>query len=312
MFVAKAGYTQHLASHGSTMQHITRKELDKFQAIFPINENEQTQIAAVLHAIDRAIEQTEAMIAKRQRIKTGLMQDLLTKGIDENGNVRSEATHEFKDSPLGSTPVEWEVKKLSQLSNLIIDGTHFTPAYTEHGIPFLRVTDINEDEINFKSIRYISEKEHILLRRRCKPEKGDILYSKNGTVGISKLIDWDWEFSIFVSLALLKLKHELLNPQFAKIILTSQITKKQIFLRSKQGTVINLHLEEIRELNIPAPLIIEQERITILFIKTDESIQNETMKLRKLTAIKVGLMQDLLTSNVRVTALLNDRANASR
>ena len=61
--------------------------------------------------MDRAIEQTEALIAKQQRIKTGLMQDLLTRGIDEHGNLRSEQTHEFKDSPLGRIPVEWEVRE---------------------------------------------------------------------------------------------------------------------------------------------------------------------------------------------------------
>ena len=71
---------------------------------------EQTKIAEILSTVDQAIEQTEALIAKQQRIKTGLMQDLLTRGIDENGNLRSEDTHEFKDSPLGRIPVEWELK----------------------------------------------------------------------------------------------------------------------------------------------------------------------------------------------------------
>jgi type I restriction enzyme S subunit len=69
---------------------------------------EQTKIAEVLSTVDRAIEQTEALIAKQQRIKTGLMQDLLTRGIDEHGNLRSEQTHPFKDSPLGRLPVEWD------------------------------------------------------------------------------------------------------------------------------------------------------------------------------------------------------------
>ena len=69
---------------------------------------EQSKIAEVLSTVDRAIEQTEALIAKHQRIKTGLLQDLLTRGIDEHGNLRSERTHKFKDSPLGRIPVEWE------------------------------------------------------------------------------------------------------------------------------------------------------------------------------------------------------------
>src|SRR5947209_949999 len=102
------------SAHGSTMQHITRKELSKFRVTLPSSEPEQTRIAAILSCIDRAIEQTEALIAKQQRIKTGLMQDLLTKGIDEHGNIRSEATHEFKDSALGRIPKKWEVSGLEK------------------------------------------------------------------------------------------------------------------------------------------------------------------------------------------------------
>ncbi|MBI5602849.1 MAG: restriction endonuclease subunit S [Deltaproteobacteria bacterium] len=74
---------------------------------------EQIKIAEILSTVDRAIEQTGALIAKQQRIKNGLMQDLLTRGIDEYGNLHFEQTHQFKDSLLGRIPVEWEVKKWS-------------------------------------------------------------------------------------------------------------------------------------------------------------------------------------------------------
>lgn len=84
----------------------------------------------MLSTVDQAIEQTEELIAKQQRIKTGLMQDLLTRGIDEDGNLRSEETHEFKDSPLGRIPVEWEVEKLEELTIKIGDGMHTTPIYS--------------------------------------------------------------------------------------------------------------------------------------------------------------------------------------
>jgi len=97
------------------MQHITRKELSCFGAMFPTSLAEQTRIGEVLSTVDLAIEQTEALIAKQQRIKIGLIQDLLTRGIDEHGNLRSEETHQFKDSPLGRIPVEWEVKTIGQI-----------------------------------------------------------------------------------------------------------------------------------------------------------------------------------------------------
>ena len=79
---------------------------------------EQTKLAEILSTVDRAIEQTEASIAKQQRIKTGLMQDLLTRGIDEHGNLRSESTHKFKNSPLGKIPVEWNVEALESRASV--------------------------------------------------------------------------------------------------------------------------------------------------------------------------------------------------
>jgi type I restriction enzyme S subunit len=84
------------AAHGSTMQHITRKELSSFEVKLPNDEKEQVQIAAILTTIDKIIDQTGSIIEKQTRIKTGLMQDLLTRGIDEYGNIRSENTHAFK------------------------------------------------------------------------------------------------------------------------------------------------------------------------------------------------------------------------
>ena len=98
---------------GSNGTALSSKEFLRLRFRLP-SKPEQTKIAEILSTVDRAIEQTEALIAKQQRIKTGLMQDLLTRGIDEHGNLRSEQTHKFKDSPLGRIPVEWEVEILSR------------------------------------------------------------------------------------------------------------------------------------------------------------------------------------------------------
>ena len=107
---------------GGTRAKLNQTALRSIQLSVPNKIEEQTQIAAILSTIDLAITQTEAIIAKQQRIKTGLMQDLLTKGIDENGNIRSEATHEFKDSSIGRIPVEWEVENLGQVISSITSG----------------------------------------------------------------------------------------------------------------------------------------------------------------------------------------------
>jgi len=265
---------------------------------------EQRKIAQILETVDNAIEKTEKIIEKYKRIKQGLMQDLLTKGIDEKGNIRSEKTHKFKDSPIGRIPEEWEVVRLGEVSNKIIDGTHYTPQYTDDGIPFLRIVDLQSQSINLDSVIRISQQEHKILSKRCLPEYGDILLSKNGTVGISKVVNWTWEFSIFVSICLIKPKHERVVNIFLKYFLDSEWIKKQILKRTKQLSVINLHLEEIRDFLIFLPPLSEQKRIAEILSQIDQAIEKEEKYKEKLERLKKGLMEDLLTGKVRVNKLL--------
>ena len=180
-------------------------------------------------------------------------------------------------------------------------GTHFTPIYTESGVPFLRVTDVQTNKINFDKIKFISSNEHNLLIKRCNPEKGDILYSKNGTIGIPKIVDWDWEFSIFVSLALIKPKQEKIKSEYLLLLLPEEIIWSQIRQRAKQGTVTNLHLEEIREFLIPLPNKTEQELIFKMGNAINNKLKSEQSTLAKYQQLKTGLMQDLLTGKVEVS-----------
>ncbi|WP_313232129.1 restriction endonuclease subunit S [Tissierella praeacuta] len=206
----------------------------------------------------------------------------------------------YKMTVAGTIPQEWNIDKLKNLTEKITDGTHKTPKYTESGIPFLRVTDIQKDNIDWNNVKYISCEEHEELIKRCNPEKGDILYSKNGTIGIPKVVDWDKEFSIFVSLCLIKIKKEnsKLISKYLEQYLKSDSCINQIRLRAKQGTVTNLHLEEIRELMIPLPEIKEQQKITSILSSVDEQIEITNALIEKTKEFKKGLMQKLLTKGI--------------
>lgn len=266
---------------------------------------QQRKIASILSTCDEVIEKTEAAIAKYQALKQGMMHDLFTRGIDlKTGKLRptyQDAPELYKESELGMIPKEWEVKELGELTNKIVDGTHFTPNYTESGVPFLRVTDVQTDSIDFDRIKFVSEREHLELIKRCNPERNDILYSKNGTIGIPKLVDWDWEFSIFVSLALIKPKQNLIRSEYLLLLLPEEVIWSQIRQRAKQGTVTNLHLEEIREFLIPLPGKAEQELIYQRGREINSKIQTEQSALSKYKQLKAGLMQDLLTAKVEVS-----------
>lgn len=197
-------------------------------------------------------------------------------------------------------PSKWQICKLEDVTHKIIDGTHHTPTYTESGVPFLRVTDVQTKEINFAKLKFVSAEEHQLLIKRCNPEKGDLLYSKNGTIGIPKIVDWDWEFSVFVSLALIKPNHKLVNVEYLKYFLESEITKWQIKQRAKQGTVTNLHLEEIREFEIVVHELPIQQKIAHILSTIDQVIERTAQAIQKYQAIKEGMMQDLFSRGIEV------------
>lgn len=285
-------------AYGTTFLEINKNNVKKIKIIFPEEKSEQQKIASILSNVDKLISSYEYRITLSKKLKNGLMQKLLIKGIETKKFQKIKWLFQ-KEIEI---PVHWEVQLLGNTSRKIIDGTHFTPNYVEQGIPFLRVTDIQKFPIDWNSVKRISLEEHNDLIKRCNPEKNDILYSKNGTLGIPRLVDWEDEFSCFVSLCLIKLKQDVITSDFLIQFLKTNLIKKQIIKRSKQLGVPNLHLEEIREFQILIPPIPEQQKIASILSNVDEKINDLESKKSNLEKIKKGLMQKLLTGQIRVAA----------
>lgn len=158
-------------------------------------------------------------------------------------------------------PSTWEWARLIDLVYLITDGAHHTPNYTQAGIPFISVKDISSGSINFNETKFISHEQHKELIKRCHPQRGDLLLTKIGTTGIPVIIDTDKEFSIFVSVALIKFPNHLINPNYLKLLISSPFVKKQ----SEEGTQgvgnKNLVLKTISMFTLMIPPFEEQARI---------------------------------------------------
>ncbi len=163
-------------------------QIAKFGLAIPRDTDEQHAIAEVLSDVDGLLAALEELIAKKRAVKQAAMQQLLT------GKTRLPGFSEDED---------WGVLELQELCTHIVDGTHYTPRYVPDGIPFYSVENVTADD--FTNVKYISENEHNLLIRRCNPQRGDILLTRIGSLGDTKLIDWDVNASIYVSLAILKL-----------------------------------------------------------------------------------------------------------
>ena len=220
--------------------------------------------------------------------------------IEEAKGLRREAVEEAEALlPLAFTSAYDEavkiaggVERLDDLCIIITDGTHVTPTYVSEGVPFLSVKDITTGTIRFNNVKYITPTEHNILTKRCKPERGDILLTKVGTTGFAKAIDVDREFSIFVSLALLKLDKIRLSPNFTEYMLNSSRLKAYSAAGTRGVGNKNLVLKFIREFPMPAPPISEQHRIVTYL----EDLESNIVALKQLQSQTSAELNALLPS----------------
>lgn len=161
----------------------------------------------------------------------------------------------------GAEAKGWQVVKVGDITSLIIDGPHVTPMYVPKGVPFVTVRNIVNRRIDLSQVSYITESDHAEFSRRGKAEKGDILYTKDGTLGIPCVVDTDDEFSFFVSVALIKLIRERADSRFVAYALESPLVLKQVELLGAGAGLKHMVLRSIRALEIPLPSIPEQRNI---------------------------------------------------
>lgn len=295
LYLLQMGYKQKLFFHlGQGSSHLGRWRLptEAFNEVeYPIPSlNEQSQIANFLDhettKIDTLIAKQEKLIELLKEKRQAVISHAVTKGLNPNVAMKDSGVEW-----LGQVPEHWISARLKYYTNQIVDGAHFTPTYSESGIPFLRVTDIHNAEIDMENIKYIPVLEHLDLIQRCKPEKGDLLLSKNGTIGVPKLINWDWQFSIFVSLCLIKFKKNL-KAEFAEYFFKSYEIQEQIFGLIKKSTVINLHLDKIQNFWFSIPPIEEQSQIVYCLDKKIADLN----KLIGKAELAIQLMQERRTA----------------
>ena len=295
-----------LASQGSTFEAINSAELKQWQILHPKDKAEQAKIAEVLSTVDRAIEETEALIAKQQRIKTGLLQDLLTRGIDEHGNLRSEQTHKFKDSPLGRIPVEWELRSLGQCVRAdapICYGILMPGQGVDNGVPVIKVKDIVGGRIVQDNL-LLTDRRIDRQYRRSRLRSGDLVITIRGTTGRLAVVPPELDgANITQDTARVRLSDDH-SARFCFYCLQSESAQAQIALHTIGQAVKGINIGDVKRLLLTMPSLHEQERLADRFEGLERTTYATSRALAKLKSTKAGLMKDLLTGDRRVAALL--------
>jgi len=301
----------HRRTPQTTVRHLSTKAIKGIIVRVP-DLPEQQRIAEILDTLDEAIRKTEGVIAKLRQMKQGLLHDLLTRGLDDNGELRDPDRHpeQFHMTPLGRLPKGWSVARMHELTSKIVDGVHHTPTYTDVGVPFVTVENLTRGGgISLTPCRYVSARAHAEYKRRAEPRAGDVLVSKDGTLGVARLVPEAFpEVSIFVSVALLRPLQDRVLPFWIRQFFDTWHFVKQLSTQSAGTGLKHIHLEHFREFILPLPQLAEQQRLVDAVGHQSRRIEVEEAELAKLRDLKSGLMNDLLTGRVRVTKLIEKAA----
>ena len=209
----------------------------------------------------------ERIRAEKQKL---IAEGKIKKDKHESVNFRRDNSHYEKldriercidDEIPFDIPDSWAYCRLGTILHKLTDGTHSRPKYVDSGIPFISVKDVSSGTLDFSNCKFITEEEHNELYKRCNPEYGDILLTKVGTTGIPVIVDTTDEFSVFVSVALLKFNQKLLHNEYLIHLINSPLVQRQAEENTRGVGNKNWVMRDISNTLIAIPPLAEQIRI---------------------------------------------------
>jgi type I restriction enzyme S subunit len=270
----------------------------------PIADNKaQPVIARILDTLDTTIHETEAIIAKLKAVKQGLLHDLLTRGVNANGELRpsrEEAPHLYKESPVGWIPKEWHSKQFNELADYVNGNTFDAGAWASTGLPIIRIQNLNGSQ----DFNYYRGK----VEERWCVYPGDLLFAWSGQRGVSfgaRL--WDGPDGV-LNQHIFKVspRKGLVSTAYLYRLLRFRQSAIEDAAHGFKDSFLHVTRGELGGVWVGVALPEEQDYIEELISSHEGKLLNEELNLLKLINVKTGLMDDLLTGRVRVTPLLEE------
>lgn len=270
----------------------------------PAQRTEQAKIAEVLSTVDQAIDETQRTISKQQRIKTGLMQDLLSRGVDENGALRSESTHEFKDARLGRIPSNWDERDFFDTGEWFSGGTpsKANGKFWGGDVPWVCPKDMKQFELA-GSIDRITPFA-VKSGARLVPPGSVFIVIRGMILAHTFPVGYSTREVAFNQDVKAIVPKPDVNGRYLAYWLSSHSTEfLKLTTTATHGTK-RFDMDELYTVPIGMPKPEEQESIVRILDEQQSLIDQTHDQLVKLQSLKRGLMADLLSGERRVTALL--------
>jgi type I restriction enzyme S subunit len=284
-------YWKHIEkAQGSTLKNINLPLLKSLK--FPLPPlPEQKKIAEILTTVDQAIEKVDEGIEKTQRLKKGLMQELLTKDIGHK---------EFKNTKIGKIPKEWEVAQLKDVVEINRDSVDPTKDFPNGTILYIDIDSVeNETGVITKAKEILGKDAPSRARRLI--HYNDVL--------MSTVRPYLKAFAIVPR----KFHNQICSTGFAVLTCNEKIYSSFLLYTLFTGYVMDqcnrmmvggqypaLNSSQVEKIKIPLPPLPEQQKIAEILSAVDERLELLRRRKERLERVKKGLMNDLLTGKVRV------------
>jgi type I restriction enzyme S subunit len=265
---------------------------------------EQRRIADVLDTVDRAIQETDAVVRKQEQVKTGLLQDLLTRGLNADGRLRDPEREPevFRETELGILPREWTTARFDEVAKLRHGFQFRSYHFSERGYPVVKIKNVAEDGTLDLSEVSLIPKEKADEFQDVELFEGDLLMSLTGNIGrVVKVPEVNGRlFQNYRVGRFSPRDSQKLSKDFLELVLSSSLLSEQVRRKSNKTAQANIGKGEFLETHLPIPPLHEQRKIAKRVQAQTKTIQGEKAYRGKLQSLKTGLMQDLLTGRMRV------------
>jgi type I restriction enzyme S subunit len=257
-----------VAGSGATREAITKKQIQEFEIPLPPLD-EQRRIAAIL-------DQADALRRKRR--------EALSKVSELPSHLFAHVCGDPASNPMG-----WPLSRLGDVCNSLSDGPHVSPEYVQSGIPFLSTRNIRPEGIVWEDLKFISKSDAENQWKKVKPTRGDVLYTKGGTTGIARAVDFDLDFAVWVHVAVLKVSKNKVEPVWVQEMLNSSYCYRQSQRLTKGIVNRDLGLRRMVDITFPLSPLALQHTFAARVAEIDKLKAQHRAHLAKLEALFASL-----------------------
>jgi type I restriction enzyme, S subunit len=288
---------------------LNKQKLKKIRITFPEDVRIQAAIAEVLDGLDHECKLLSDTIAKQERVRAGLLQALLTRGIDENGEIRDPTRHVFKHESGKSIPEKWNLLHINEIADFV--GSGVTPkggsdVYLPSGVPLIRSQNVLNGVIDWEDMAFIDDDTHRGMSRTIVQNHDALLNITGASIGRSCSVPQHFpEANVNQHVCIIRVRNGgMYCGEFVSLNLRSNFGKNQIWSLIAGGNREGLNFQQIRSIRIPWPPMAERQEIAKIIENTSALQSQAVFQLEKLRNLKTGLMHDLLSGRVSMEPLL--------